>query len=45
MALRLPTAATQLGSQQAATGLAGLAGGLGLPADTEPGGRPLGKPG
>jgi penicillin-binding protein 2 len=41
----VPTAAWQLGSQQQSTGLAGLATALGMPADTEPGGRPLGRPG
>ena len=41
----VPTAARQLGSQQPSTSLAGLAAGLGMAADTEPGGRPLGRPG
>ncbi len=41
----VPTAASQLGSLQQVAGLAGLAAGLGLAADTEPGGRPLGRPG
>ncbi len=40
----VPTAAS-IGSQQPSPGLAGLATGLSLTADTEPGGRPLGRPG
>jgi penicillin-binding protein 2 len=41
----VPTVARQFGSQQPSTSLAGLAAGLGMAADTEPGGRPLGRPG
>ncbi len=41
----VPTAAGSIGSQQLSPGLAALAAGSGLPADTEPGGRPLGRPG
>ena len=40
----VPTAAT-LGPQQLSPALTGLAAGLSGPADTEPGGRPLGRPG
>jgi penicillin-binding protein 2 len=41
----VPTAAGHIGSQQPSGGGVGLAAGLGMPADTEPGGRPLGRPG
>jgi len=40
----VPTAAT-VGPQQLSPAVAGLAAALSAPADTEPGGRPLGRPG